>query len=608
MKTDRSLFPCLLLLAACAGTPSPGGDAAAVLSRHLAWCGGESAWRGVRALDLHGEIEASGLRGRIAVSMQVDGLVHERYDLGAVGGAQGIDSAGGWRRNQSGQLEELPAADLVRMRGEIAGAFLRFAFADQVAGATWVRADQLDGVAVDVVALPADQLGGRRQLWIAADGALLRSERQFDGRRRQTDFGDWRQVDGLRLSFAQTVRGEDVQQIRWHTIRPGAPVDVAALTRPTSAAPNVAIAGAITVPLDLYEGRYLFARGMLADLATDIAVDSGAGITVVDQQLAAAAGLRGEGQVTARGVGGEGRAVQLCQNVRLRLGSLELPPLTVAILDLGEVHEKLGRRMPVILGKELFHAFPVTVDYARSQLVVHDPKAFTPPAGAHELPLRPLDDGHVMVQLQLEDLAPCWCMVDTGSGDTVMFHHPFVQEHGLLHRWSRLGERTVSGVGGTVVAGLARARGLDFAGVRFADVPVTLATDPRGAMASTTSQGTLGAGLLSRFAVTFDYAHKRLLLVPAADAASRPFRRDRLGLSASGGDGAVVIEHVGAGSPAAAAGLRAGDQVTAIDGVAVGPGNFRQRFQQVMNAPAGTVVVVRLGSGEERSVTLADWY
>lgn len=609
MSAFRSLFCVVLGLAGCRGTSPDSDQAAAVLARHLAWCGGATAWQAIQGLQLTGELEASGLHGGLTVTLHRDGYVRQQYDLGTIAGGEGIDAVGGWRRNASGQLEGLPAADVARLRGDLALAFLDHAVGEPASRATWVRTDQIDGVAVDVIALPADDVGGQRQLWIDGDGALHRSEREFDGRRRQTGFADWRQVGGVRISFAQEVRGGDTQRIRWQSIRPLAELPVAELARPAVAAPAVAgTSGPVVVPLDLHEGRYLFARGRIGEVDTDIVVDSGAGITVVDQELAAAAGLKGQGQVTARGVGGEGRPVQLCRGVTLRLGDLELPPLTVAILDLGEVHRKIGRRMPVILGKELFHARPVTVDYAQSRLVLHEPDNFVPPAGAHELPLRPLDDGHVMVQLQLEDLPPCWCMVDTGSGDTVMFHLPYVRENGLLQRWERLGERTVSGVGGFVLAKQARAHAVTFAGVQFAAVPVSLATDPRGAMASATSDGTLGAGLLSRFVVTFDHAGKRLLLVPAADAVTRSFRADRLGLTPVEQDGAVVLEHVGAGSPAAEAGLRAGDRITAIDGVAVDVRSFRQRFQAVREAAAGTVVTIRIGGGAERRVTLADWF
>src|ERR1700733_13673247 len=64
----------------------------------------------------------------------------------------------------------------------------------------------------------------------------------------------------------------------------------------------------VTLTLDLYQDKYLFVSGEISGTQTDIVIDSGAGITVVDKALADRIGLQGHGELTARGVGG-GRAV-----------------------------------------------------------------------------------------------------------------------------------------------------------------------------------------------------------------------------------------------------------------------------------------------------------
>ncbi len=362
----------------------------------------------------------------------------------------------------------------------------------------------------------------------------------------------------------------------------------------------------VTLALDLYQDKYLYVSGEIAGTQTDIVIDSGAGITVVDKALADQIGLVGEGEITALGVGGE-RTVKLANDVTIKLGSLTLAPMTVAILDLGEVHEKLGRRMPLILGKELFHAYPVTIDYANRSVIVHDPEHFEPPTDALAVPARSIEQGHVAIEAQLEDLAPAWFMVDTGSGGTVDFHTPYVTANGLLQRYPRQAAHQVGGVGGMLQNRIAVARSFTLAGRKFESVPIEMAITEQGAFSAETSSGTIGAGLLSRFDLTFDLAHDRIFFRPG-EKVGAPFPKDRLGLTCAVHDGRTRVDFVVADSPAANAGVNVGDEITAVDGVALEGGELRERVRAVMHEPTGTSVRLRMRDGTQRVVQLADYF
>lgn len=369
-------------------------------------------------------------------------------------------------------------------------------------------------------------------------------------------------------------------------------------------APQNAAADVLTLPLDLHLGRYLYVRGTVNGTPTDIVVDSGAGITVVDRQLADTLGLERGQQISARGAGGD-RPVHLSK-ASVRIGDLELADLRVAILDLEDVHSRLGRRMPVILGKELFHGYPVTVDYPARELRVHRGGRYEPASHEVACRLRPVHQGHMMAEIALEDLEPIWCVVDTGSADTLALNTDYVEKQGLLQRYARLGEARIGGVGGSLPAKLATATKLAFAGVSFRDVPITLAIEGRGAFGGDAADGNIGSGLLGRFVVTFDYANERMLLAPGPNVAA-PFAKDRLGLALDRVDGKLVVTAVAAGSPAAGAGFASGDTIAAVDGVEATLENallLRRAFQQ---AP-GTTLVIRDGAGKERSVELAEYF
>jgi hypothetical protein len=380
--------------------------AASLLEQHLVWSGGAAAFAALDDLVLEGTLSVSGMEGKLSVVMTRAGLTRQSYDLGVVQGAEGVDAQGGWRRNQSGQLEVLGSDDVERLRGEIRRAFGEHLRPQARTRATLAGKEQRDGITYDVVRFAEDS--GAVDMLLAG-GALVAIRQTRRGDTREVTFSDYRVVAGVKIAHRVVTSGDNPQVVQWTSIRANSKSDAAALARPsaTRAVGTLAAGTSIDLALDLHLERYAYVAGALNGEPTDIVLDSGAGITVVDQALAGKVGLQGAGDVRAKGVGGEARSVKLAP-ATVRLGGPELKDIRVAILDLSEVHERVGRRMPLILGKELFHAFTVTLDYPQRRLRVCQPDAYVVPATAVACPARFLDDGHAMIQLEFEDLGPGW--------------------------------------------------------------------------------------------------------------------------------------------------------------------------------------------------------
>jgi len=116
--------------------------------------------------------------------------------------------------------------------------------------------------------------------------------------------------------------------------------------------------------------------------------------------------------------------------------------------------------------------------------------------------------------------------------------------------------------------------------------------------------GTLGAPILSRFRVTFDYARHRLLLQPYADATARETWEGAgmLLVQVPGGD--VIVALVLPGTPADSAGLRAGDVLRSVGALEAGKASL-DSLRRHFRAPGtlDTLVVVR-GGGVSSTVVL----
>jgi C-terminal processing protease CtpA/Prc len=80
--------------------------------------------------------------------------------------------------------------------------------------------------------------------------------------------------------------------------------------------------------------------------------------------------------------------------------------------------------------------------------------------------------------------------------------------------------------------------------------------------------GNVGAGVLKRFNITFDYPHQQLIFEPNANH-DKPDVFDRSGMWLNqSADGFEVMDVI-PGGPAATAGIKIGDRVLTIDGHSV---------------------------------------
>jgi len=126
-----------------------------------------------------------------------------------------------------------------------------------------------------------------------------------------------------------------------------------------------------------------------------------------------------------------------------------------------------------------------------------------------------------------------------------------------------------------------------------------------GAFASTGLAGNLGSQVFQNFVITFDYPDRALFLEKSPDF-DAPVRYNRTGvLLALTDNGALVVVAINPGSPAAAAGLAAGDLLKSVNGRSVG-GESAFTVADWFAAPAGAMLSLDLvRAGKAVSVTIA---
>ena len=358
--------------------------------------------------------------------------------------------------------------------------------------------------------------------------------------------------------------------------------------------------GSATLPFDFFRDSRIVARGTVNGRATDMILDTGAGVTTLDRAYARSIGLKGGRSIEARGIGGSVEA-ELFDDVTLAIGPVTLSGMTVLALDFQEVSRGLGRPMPVVLGRELFMNSIVGIDFTSRTLTLADPARFTPPAGASEVPLE--RDGRLhSMKVSVAGLPPTTAHVDLGNGGTLLLANSYWRERPTLTALKHATGQT-GGVGGFKPTRRVTLPSVSFGGYDFRAVPAEMNLDA----AALPDEGlNIGIGLFRPFHVTLDLQRDRLFLQRSGWAEAWP--RDRTGMRLELADGALTVAHVSPGGPADRAGLRRGDTIVSVDDRPVTPAYFQSGDYRWTRGAPGTPVTLSRRDGSIATLTLADYF
>jgi hypothetical protein len=260
-----------------------------------------------------------------------------------------------------------------------------------------------------------------------------------------------------------------------------------------------------------------------------------------------------------------------------------------------------------LVGYEILKRFVTELDYAGRRITFRPAEGFTYVGTGAGLPFR-FADTTPQVTARLDGIEGQFDL-DTGDGSSLTLLDAFVAAHRLKSRYQHgISVSSAGGIGGPVPGYTTRVAEFELAGYRI-DRPIAEFVAPRsGAFSSTTLAGNIGYDILSRFVITFDYERQRIYFSPGADFARPPtYNRSGLSLTKLAAKRFSVLG-IAARSPAAIAGIAAGDAIEAVDGRS-GAALRLAEVQAVLEQPAGTRVRLTLtGQGGARTVdlTLAD--
>jgi hypothetical protein len=289
------------------------------------------------------------------------------------------------------------------------------------------------------------------------------------------------------------------------------------------------------------------------------------------------------------------------------IGGARLDNQVFAVAALESFGSVEGRPFTGIFGYEVFKRFVVKTDYENGRITLSDPGSWKYSGTGTRTPFQ-LKDTIPVVPGEIDGIAGTF-QIDTGSRSSLDLMTPFVEKNNLVAKY----KANMKGVGGWGIGGPAyswfvRGHQFTFGGVSVEAPIVGLSQQKKGSFSDIYTAGNIGAGVLRRFNITWDYPHSQIFFEPNKNYAVRDVF-DRAGLwSNLGAEGFDVIDVI-AGAPAAEAGLEASDKIISVDGKRAGAEITLPEFRLRLKEPAGTKIkleVLRGGQPRQIIVTLRD--
>ena len=599
----------LLALAAASAVAAAPTPAEVLDANHAAMGAGLD---GAGSLDVRYAYAGQGMTGETRSQFDLEGAGFvDSQEIGPTRGGFGFDGKTAWMRDLSGAVTPEAGGDMRQLAVDEA-------YQD---GNLWWRSDR-GGAVIEALGprtiglarydvLRVTPPGGKPfEAWFdAATHLLARTILNQSFQTVTTDFSNYRSIGGVKVAGQETIDAglgpqfAQKQTLESATRGPALPASAYAMPawRPADAR-IVNPSGRVTVPIQVLNNHVYLPVKVNGQGPFLFIFDTG-GHTLLTPETAKALGLKSQGDAPGAGAGEGVVDTGYVKKVDLQVGDLSFTGQTVNVVPFASKAVE-GFDEQGMLGFELARRFVTVIDYGAKTITFIDPAKFDPAGAGVAVPFVFYE--HLpQVKGDFEGVSGMFD-IDTGSRVELTLNKPFVEAHGLAEKHPK-GVLAVDGwgVGGPSRSYVTRGAWFDLGPVRVDSLVVSFGTQAKGAFADPNYQGNVGSGLLKRYRVTFDYDHQVMYLKPLEPAPTDIDVFDRAGFWLNLSPAGFKIMDLTAGGAAAAAGLKAGDEITAVDGVAATNVCLPDLRKRLRDEPAGAKVKLDvLAGGQTRTVTL----
>jgi len=568
-------------------------------------------WQAKDGLELRYDYKGQGMTGQVNFTQDVKrGRFVDRWVNAPTDNAMGFDGKTAWEQEPSGTATPQEGGDVRQLAVNEAYRLQNLWWRGDRGGATVVDAGRKskDGKTYDV--LTVTPKGGKPfDAWFdSATHLLARTVETNVTLTITTDYSDFAPTDGVQLAHTVVIddgSGESGQQ----TMKLSSAKFSAAANETTFALPKTDLQDAgfasgvtqTTVPFLLANNHVYIQASFNGSKPLNVIVDTG-GHDILVPDSAVALGLKVQGAQPSTGSGSGVTLGGVTRVQSIRVGDAIVKDQPISVLTFSNAAEGVDEQG--MIGYEFIARFITRFDYGKHELTFIDKKHFDPRDAGTPVPFRFYHQFPEV--LGSYDGIPSRFGIDTGARNVLSLTSPFAQRNHIIER-EKNGAKALTGwgVGGPSYGYVFRGKDLRLGDVTVKSPLTEFNLDKGGVGATEAFPNNIGGGLLKRFVVTFDYDHQLMYLKPIADKVDDLDTFDRSGMWLNVADKGFGIVNVGEGTPAAKAGIAAGDIVVAVDGKAASSMHLYDLRRRLRNDPPGTQVALTVErNGKPRTVTL----
>ena len=273
----------------------------------------------------------------------------------------------------------------------------------------------------------------------------------------------------------------------------------------------------VEVPFEISGNWMLIPVSINGSRPLRFVLDTGAqGTFLNNSAIAGSLNLKIVGKMQIRGAGGVGAEASVAENVTFNIGGIELSNGRLVVSPPPPQGPRMMSNRDGGIGRIVFATLVVEVDWEKQVLKFYDPSKYKYSGSGTILPLT-FDDGgrpYTVASVAVSDdkLIPVKLVVDTGGSHALWLDVGSKPE-------IKLPEGVASGVlgrgaGGEITGSTGRIKKFQLGGQTIVNVPTIFPDSNSGITGIGGRQGSLGAGLLRRFKIIYDYSRKQMIVEP----------------------------------------------------------------------------------------------
>jgi Aspartyl protease len=483
---------------------------------------GGAAWDSVSRITAVGDKTSFGLHGKYrSLENLSDGFFTVTADYGIFTNAEGLDSTGRWRQDNSGQIHRLDSEEAKEVA--ITEAYLAgrgYLFPDRMP-ASFVVVDPIRDGETTFLQIVATPVSGRAAtFWINSSTHLIdRAVLRLSVGEKVIRYTDYRRVGPLTLPFSISVQHRDENETGVATIHH---YEIAAGSeQPKPGCPSPPDSDAFIADgtreargpgyLDPGSGFFIVLAKINGRGPFPFILDTG-GHEILTPLAAHELGLQTFGKGFSQGAGAGATPTEFTkvESIAIGLATFTGQPFTILHIDLGMTRgpDRKLHRIAGILGLGLFERFIVTIDYETGVVIL---RRHLDASGLKKLRLTFTSDMPV-VEASLDGHSG-WFNVDTGNNIDLIVFRKWASANQVTLIPSRTSEMRSSSVGGEIHMQSGTVPTFRLSDKELNNVAVLLAPDDEGSLSAKWEAGNIGNAVLRQFkSVTFDYSAESMYL------------------------------------------------------------------------------------------------